>query len=107
MIVEQRTYTFQPGRLKDYLALYREFGLALHLRHYERLVGWFTSESGTLNQVIQQWAFDSHEDRARRRDAIQADPQWLAFLAKVAGMVVTQESRILNPTPWSPNHARP
>lgn len=104
MIVEQRTYTLQPGRLKEYLSLYHEHGLPLHRKHYVHLVGYYTPESGDVNQVVHQWAFASHDERARRREALQADPAWQVFLGKVQGFAVVQESRFFKPTPWSPDH---
>jgi hypothetical protein len=102
MIVEQRTYTLSPGSLKRFLAAYEESGLPLHREIYQRLVGYYVSESGTLNQIVQLWAFESYEDRAARRARLQADPRWDEYLQKVKGLVIQQESRMLAPTAWSP-----
>ena len=102
MIVEQRTYTLAPGKLTLFLAAYEEQGLPVHLTHFERLVGCFTTESGKLNQVVHLWAFDSHDERAKRRAAVQQDPRWAQYLERVKGFVLEQESRFLSPTPWCP-----
>lgn len=106
MIVEQRTYTVVPGGLPAFLAAYRTHALPIHLEVYERLVGWYTSESGTLNQVVQLWAFDDHADRAARRARVQADPRWPQYLAQVQGLLTQQDSRILAPAAWSPAPGR-
>ena len=58
MIVEQRSYTLQPGALPRFLAAYEQYGLPAHQDVYERLVGYYVSETGTLNQIVQLWAFD-------------------------------------------------
>lgn len=102
MIIEQRTYTLAPGRLPAFLAAYEEYGLPVHREVYQRLVGYYTSESGVLNQVVHLWAFDDHADRAARRARLQRDPRWSDYLEKVQGMVTQQESRLLSPTSWSP-----
>jgi hypothetical protein len=102
MIVEQRTYTLAPGALPRFLAAYEEHGLPVHREIYPRLVGYFISETGTLNQVVHLWAFDTFEDRSERRDRLQQDPRWKAYLDKVQGLVTLQESRLLRPARWSP-----
>ncbi len=49
MIVEERTYTMQPGKAAEWLAFYGERGLPIQQRLLGRLIGFFTSEIGTLN----------------------------------------------------------
>ena len=102
MIVEQRIYTLQPGALPRFLAAYEQYGLPAHQAVYERLVGYYVSETGTLNQIVQLWSFESFEDRSQRRERLQQDPRWKQYMGQVAGLVVQQESRLLKPMPWSP-----
>ena len=102
MIIEQRTYTLGPGALPRFLAAYESLGLPAHRDIYQRLAGYFVSETGVLNQVVHQWAFESFEDRNTRRGRLQRDPRWQQYLEQVQGLVVQQESRLLRPMPWSP-----
>ncbi len=102
MILEERNYTFKPGTVAGFLRMYEAEGLAIHTRHLGRLVGFFTSEVGLLNQVVQMWAYDSMADRAARRASLYADPEWIAFLPRSAGMVERMENRILIATSFSP-----
>ena len=46
------------------------------------------------------WAFESWEDRARRRAALAADPAWPAYRAKNQPRIVHQETRIMQPPPF-------
>lgn len=71
MLIEQRTYTLQPGAMPRFLAAYESLGFAAHRDIYERLVGYFVSETGTLNQIVHIWAFDSFEDRNARREPVK------------------------------------
>jgi hypothetical protein len=67
-----------------------------------RMVGYFTTELGPLNQIIHMWGYDSFEERTRRRAQMAADPGWKAYVAKIQPLIQTQESKILNPTSFSP-----
>ena len=102
MIVEQRIYTLHPGKVPEMVRLYGEEGLALQQRHLGKFIGYFTTESGNLNQVVFMWGFDSLDDRAARRDRMAKDPDWQRYLQKVVPLLVSQENRILTPAPFSP-----
>ncbi len=102
MILEERTYTIRPGQIPALLGVYEREGYQAHRRHLGDPVGWFTSEFGLLNQIVHMWRFDSLDDRARRRLALYADPEWLAFLPKALSFIERQQNRILLPTNFSP-----
>ena len=103
MIVEKRTYTFHPGKMQEFLALYEREGLALHTR-YLPLIGYFTSDIGTLNQVITMWGYESMQQRDDLRAKLYADPEWIAFGPKTTPFIQTMETMILRPTGFSPIH---
>jgi len=67
MIVEMRTYTLALGATGRYFKLYGEKGLAVQKRTLGHLVGYYGVEIGGLNKVIHMWAYESLDDRARRR----------------------------------------
>lgn len=102
MIVEQRIYELRPGALHEFLRAYEQDGLALQSEALGQLLGYFVTEVGELNRVVQLWGFDTFEDRVRRRAALSAMPEWRAFLGKVVSMVVSQQSQLLAPTSFSP-----
>jgi hypothetical protein len=102
MIVEQRTYQFQPGAVPRFMALYQAGPLALQRRVLGNLLGYFVTEIGGLNQTVHLWGYDSLDERTRRRAALAAEPVWQAFLAQALPLLVAQDSRILLPTAFSP-----
>jgi hypothetical protein len=105
MIVEQRTYRVRAGSLRDYLHTYEhEGGLALQKEYLGRLVGYFNTEIGPLNEIVHLWAYDDLADRERRRAALAADPRWQAYAPKIFQFIETQESKILRPAPFSPSY---
>lgn len=102
MIVEERNYTLAPGRLGAFLQLFEAEGLALQRAHLGELVGYFTTETGTLNQVMHLWSFRDLDDRERRRAALWSDPAWVEYADKVLPWITAMETRLLRPTAFSP-----
>jgi hypothetical protein len=102
MIVEMRTYTLQVAAVPQYMKIYEAEGLAIQKRILGHLVGWYHTEIGGLNQIVHMWAYDSFEERLKRRAALHQDPGWQAYIAKIKALVVTQENKILNPAPFAP-----
>lgn len=79
MYYELRTYTLDPLKMADWLALYQSHALDVQSEHLGNLVGFFTSEFGDVNQVVHIWGYASLDDRIARRTAMAADPRWAAF----------------------------
>jgi len=102
MIVEQRTYTLKAGTTGAYLKLYRERGYDVQTAHLGHPIGYYTSEIGELNQIIHMWAYDTYEERVKRRAALYADEKWLSVVGELLPLIVRMESRILVPTDFSP-----
>ena len=102
MILEVRTYTIRTGLVPEYLALYEREGFKPHTRHLGQPVGWFSSEIGTLNQVVHMWRYENHAERELKRAALYADPEWLAFIPKTRAYIESMENHILVPTSFSP-----
>lgn len=107
MIVDQRTYTTRPGKLQQFVETFAAQGLPLYTRYCGTLIGYFTSESGPLNQVVHLWRYTDAADRDIRRAALVLDPGWQAFIDVALPLIVHQESRLLTPTAFSPGIAPP
>ena len=102
MIVEQRTYTLKPGATPEYMRLYEAEGFAIQEPILGRLVGWYTTDFGPLNQIVHMWGYESLDDRAIRRRKLFEDAGWVAYVQKIIPMIASQESKILIPAPFSP-----
>ena len=50
------------------------------------------------------WGFESQADRERRREVLEADPDWASYRKKSAeaGNVQHQENKIIKSTKFSP-----
>ena len=67
MIYEKRTYTINPLKMADWLALYKSDAYAVQTEHLGKLIGFFFTEIGVVNQVVHIWAYESLDDRLVRR----------------------------------------
>jgi len=102
MIYEERTYTLKPGATAAYFKTYEAEALEVQKAILGKLIGYFQTEFGTLNQVVHIWAYDSLDERARRRAKLWQDPAWLAYVPKILPLVEKMENRLLIPAPFSP-----
>ena len=68
-------------------------------RHLNRYLGLYISEIGKLHTIVLMWAYDSLDDRERRRNAMYADPDWQNFISEVWALeaIQAQEVMILKP----------
>ncbi|MBZ0161998.1 MAG: NIPSNAP family protein [Notoacmeibacter sp.] len=101
MIFEQRVYQLGAGQAGEFLKVYEAEGLHI-ITKYARLVGCWTTESGTLNSVVFIWSYDDFGHRSAQRAKLGADAEWQAFVPKILPFLVHQESTFLTPTAFSP-----
>jgi len=100
MIVEERMYTMHPGKLPEFMEIYEKEALPLLRKYLEKQIGFYITEVGVQNQIVHMWAFDSFEDRERRRNAMAADPAWNEYRKKNQPRIMFQETRLLRPPPF-------
>ncbi|MEJ7932435.1 NIPSNAP family protein [Ramlibacter sp. AN1015] len=97
MLVEERTYTTHPGKWREYLALFEAEGLPVQRRILGRMVAYYHTDIGELNQIVHLWAYKDLNERAERRAALMADPVFQAYVERMMPLLQRQESRILRP----------
>lgn len=116
MIVEMRTYVLHPGKQGEFLQLMASEGILIERPILGRLLGFYSNEIGTQNQVIHLWGYESFEDRETRRARLAGQPEWKTFLPKVLPLIQSMHNQILNPASFAavetldwkgPNHANP
>ncbi|XP_068232362.1 protein NipSnap homolog 3B-like [Palaemon carinicauda] len=97
-IHELRIYSINPNNVRDFLTLTSE---EFHLRtSHSKLVGYWTSEIGGLNQVVHIWEYDSLSHRSQVRANLASDPNWNSrYLGRVIGMFreMTNSAMVLIP----------
>jgi NIPSNAP len=98
VIVEMREYTLHAGKVPEYLRLYEREGLHIQREILGHMVGYYATEVGpSVNQVVHLWAYDSFEDRVRRRAKLAEHPGWQAYVQKIRPLLVSQSNRLMRP----------
>jgi hypothetical protein len=102
MLFDHRTYTIKAGCLPAHLKIYEEYGLKPQTRHLGQPVAYMITETGELNTYVHIWAYKDAADRATKRAAMQADPDWQLYQRKSgeAGFLLKQENKLMTPAAW-------
>ncbi len=109
MLFDVRTYTCRPGSIRQHMALYAEKGMAPQKRHLGEPLFYGTCETGDPNQYVHIWVYENAADRESKRAAMQADPDWQAYIAASAeaGWLVKQENKLMVNTPFFESSVKP
>ncbi|MEE9265957.1 MAG: NIPSNAP family protein [Gammaproteobacteria bacterium] len=102
MLFDHRTYTCKPGTLPRHMALYEKHGLAAQQRHLGKPLFYGITETGPVNSFVHIWVYADAADRAEKRAAMQADPEWIEYLgmSAEAGNLVSQENKLMVEAPF-------
>ena len=101
MIYEMRVYTLHPGKVPEFEAMIEKEALP-HLTRHAKLVGWWSSEVGALNEVVHLWAFEDLAAREKARKAQGEEPALQDFRPKAQALIQTQRNQLLKPSSFSP-----
>ena len=94
MLYELRTYRLKPGAVPEYE---KRFAAGIEARQkYSRLVGFWHTDIGPINQVLPLWAYETLQQRAEARAAAAKDGAWPP--AGVTDLTVTMDNDILTPS---------
>ena len=104
-IYEKRTYSVIVGKMPEVVRLYQTLGWpALEAGGFSKnLIGYFTSDTGELHQLIHLWRFDSDEDRRAFWMRLLEDKDFMAFVIQLRPLIRTQSNQLLVAAPWGPH----
>lgn len=104
MLLDVRTYTCRPGTIKAHLALYEKLGKGPQTKHLGQPFAYLVTETGNVNQYIHIWAYENAADREKRRAAMQADPDWIAYTQESGKLsaLIDQNNRLMRPVEFFP-----
>ena len=104
-LYEKRTYDITVGRMGEVHRLYTELGWpAIEAGGFDKYcVGYFTSDTGPLHQLIHIWRFEDDADRRSFWSRLFADEKFMEFAGQIRQNIAKQDVQLLNPAPWG-NH---
>jgi len=96
---EIRTYTLNPSDYPAFLALTNE---KIHMRlKHSKLLGYWITELGGVNEVVHIWEYDSLAHRQKIREALVKDKEWMeGYMAKMRPMLQKQENAVMWELPF-------
>jgi NIPSNAP len=101
-LVEESTLILTPGALVAYWQAYREQGLQAGSLATANLLGCFYCLVGRQHQVVHYRAYADYPALRSHRDALAANASWQAFQRVVAPLVMSAETKIMEPAPLAP-----
>lgn len=101
-IYELRTYAVIVGKMSEVVAHYKNEGWPALAKHPQKLVGYFTGDVGAMNELVHLWKFDDDADRRAFWAGVFADPDFMAFAAKIRPLMREQNNKLMLSAPWGP-----
>ena len=101
MIYELRTYPLKMGGVPEYLEIAKTKLLPILSEHGIKPVGFWSTEIGTLNEVVHLWPFEDLNDRQQKWAKWKEDPRRIEIMAKLGQLIMSQSNKILTPTEFS------
>ena len=104
MLYEARLYTAVPGKLPAVNDRFAKHTTGIFKNHGIGMLGFWTAEIGTSNQLTYILVFDSMADREKKWTAFQADPAWhqVRRKPKRLGPLSIMVNAFMRLTPYSP-----
>ena len=103
MIHELRRYQIKPGKLAEYVDKSRTIGRPVRGDRYGKLLGYWSTELGPLNQVVHLWEFADLAARTAARAGLAKDERWVKeYLPVSTPLLEAQENMMLSPFDWAP-----
>ena len=105
MLYELRVYDARAGKLPALNDRFANHTTGFFKDHGIGIVGFWTAEIGTSNQLTYMLSFDSMADREEKWAAFGADPRWQEVRAeteKDGAFVASIQNSFLRLTPYSP-----
>src|ERR1700755_575248 len=94
---------FRVGAMAEAVKLYQELGFPALQKggHDRKLIGYFQSDTGTLNPLVHLRKFEEDADRRAHWAAVVANGDFVeGFASKFRPLVMTQEVKLLHAAPW-------
>eukprot|EP00048_Salpingoeca_helianthica_P023919 m.28267 g.28267 ORF g.28267 m.28267 type:complete len:220 (-) comp9072_c1_seq1:54-713(-) len=91
---ELRKYKVKPSSFSTFLSLTNDH-ISLRMKH-SKLLGYWTSELGGLNEVVHIWEYDSFEQRKAVRKALANDREWNdKYFSKILSLLDSQDNLVM------------
>jgi hypothetical protein len=98
-LIEERAFQMRPGGVPAFVEACKAHGIKALRAMDGRTVGAFVTAIGVQHHVLLWWWFENAAEREARTAELAASPDWQAFVAATAPVVVGQDTLLLRPRP--------
>ena len=101
MIYELRTYQLRVAGVPEYLETAKTKLLPALAEHGLKPLGFWSTEIGTLNEVVHLWGFEDLNERQEKWARWAKDPRRPEIMARMSQIILSQSNKILRPAEFS------
>ncbi|SEG17220.1 NIPSNAP family protein [Marinobacterium lutimaris] len=94
-LVDYRVYTIAPRKMGEFVDVFNRLAMPILKETLGTPLGFYTTLVGKQSQFVHLWGYDSLEDYERRSAARDAHPEFPAYLAASAHLIVSQETSLI------------
>jgi hypothetical protein len=92
MIFERRRYTLRPGQYDEFIRLQHERGFdGPFARVVERVIGYFISVSGPVEQIVHLYRYDDFDDWIDRLHGLYGIPEMAPYFTGARAILAEQD----------------
>lgn len=102
MIYLMATVDVLSGKREEFVNILRDEFIPLTEKHGQKLVASWRSVSGTVDQIIDMWSYESFEHFEKVSRSQMRDPEWRATSTKLRPLVLCENLQLLTAFPFSP-----
>ena len=99
MIFERRAYTMEPGHIGAFDKAQVDRGFELVSPYMDRLVGYFSSRTGTSDQIVHLYRYDDLDDWNKRLRGLYHVPELTPYFVNTRKIVRRQQNSFYEPLP--------
>lgn len=99
MIFERRAYTMEPGHVPAFDQAQIDRGFDPVKSYMDRLVGYFSTRTGPVDQVVHLYRYDSFDDWNQRLRGLYSVPEMTPYFVNTRKIVRKQINGFFDPLP--------
>ena len=98
MIYEFRTYNLRTGKIPEYHEIFKK--KIVRRQEYSKISGHWYTETGSLNQMVAIWPYESLQQRKEIRELVETVDNGSVWPPESGNIIIDMTSEIYLPTPF-------
>lgn len=95
-LIDHRVYTIALRKMPEFLEVFNSLAMPVLMQTLGHPLGFYTSLVGPQNQFVHLWGYEDLADYGHRSRARDLHPDFPAYLAASAHLIIAQETRLIH-----------